>query len=1280
MYHGDIRLEETIDVKFTTRSFSTGVPTALAGTPVISAYPGNSLTQLTAGITLSVDFDTVVGLNNVRVVATAANGYATATNYALVITTGTVGGVSVVGEVVGSFSIEARSALMPTTAARTLDITATGEAGIDLDNTVGTLAKTTDITGFNDLSAAQVNAEVDAALDTAIPGVPTADSVNQRIRSMDLLTEAAGTGDLAAILTDTADMQPKLGAPAGASVSADVAAIKAETATILADTDDIQTRLPAALVGGRIDANAGAISGDAVAADNLEQAFDDAAGTVPWLGIIDQGTAQSATATTVVLRAASAFANDTLIGAVIMVLGSTQGYWQTRLITDNDLATDTVTVDAWTVTPSGTITYKIGAGPAASLTSPPFVDVRQWNGAAVAAPTVAGVPEVDVTHVGGVATTATLDTIKTDTAAILVDTAVIGAAGAGLTAVPWNAAWDAEVQSEVDDALVVQRLDELLNADSDIDGLAPPTVGSVVHELLTKSAASFTYDQTTDSLEAIRDTAPLGTAMRGTDNAALASVATEARLAELDTANLPTDVANVKTDTAAILLDTGTDGVVLNAAGLATDAVNEIRDAILNIVTGTADAGSTATTIVDAERTEATTDYWQHGVVEMTSGANIGQSRRVTAFNFTTDTITVAPAFKSAVAAGDTYRIIHVLADALRPTTEANETVDVAAGGEVGIDLDNTVGTLAKTTDITGFNDLSAAQVNAEVDTALDTAIPGVPTADSVNQRVRSMDLLTEAAGAGDLAAILTDTADMQPKLGAPAGASISADIAAVKTDTAAILVDTGTTLDTKLNDIQGATFSSATDSLEAIRDRGDAAWTTGAGGSPPDLLQNTTIATLASQTSFTLTAGSADNSAYVGATAVVTDSATSTQKAVGLISAYTGATKTVTLVADPGIFTMAVGDTIDIVAAPKSLPAQLAGVAGGLPTDTDVNGAVRIVDGIGAREINTNAGAVALVDTVTTLTGHTAQTGDSFARLGAPAGVSVSADVAAIKADTAAILVDTADMQPKLGAPAGASISADIAAIEAQTDDIGVAGAGLTAIPWNAAWDAEVQSEVDDALIAQRLDEIVNADSDIDGLAPPAVGSVVHELLTKSAASFTYDQTTDSLEAIRDTAPLGTAMRGTDSAALASVCTETRLSELDVTNIPAQISGVQIDTNDIQTRLPATLVSGRMDANTSAIDDVVTAAARLRRSTQGIVFGTIGAASTTTSIVTSALDPAAAVADQFKGRIVTFLQGTTTANLKGQSTDITASTVAGVLTVTALTTAPVSGDVFVIT
>ena len=48
-------------------------------------------------------------LHNVRVVASGANGYAAQTNVDLVITAGTVGGTSVVGYVVGSFSIENRS-------------------------------------------------------------------------------------------------------------------------------------------------------------------------------------------------------------------------------------------------------------------------------------------------------------------------------------------------------------------------------------------------------------------------------------------------------------------------------------------------------------------------------------------------------------------------------------------------------------------------------------------------------------------------------------------------------------------------------------------------------------------------------------------------------------------------------------------------------------------------------------------------------------------------------------------------------------------------------------------------------------------------------------------------------------------------------------------------------------------------------------------------------------------------------------------------------------------
>jgi len=79
-----------------------------------------------------------------------------------------------------------------------------------------------------------------------------------------------------------------------------------------------------------------------------------------------------------------------------------------------------------------------------------------------------------------------------------------------------------------------------------------------------------------------------GAAMRGTDNAALASVCTEGRLSELDAANLPTDVANVKSDTAAILTDTGTtlDGKI--------DTIDTNVDSIL------VDTGTTLDGKVDA--------------------------------------------------------------------------------------------------------------------------------------------------------------------------------------------------------------------------------------------------------------------------------------------------------------------------------------------------------------------------------------------------------------------------------------------------------------------------------------------------------------------------------------------------------------------------------------------------------------------------------------------------------------------------------------------------------
>jgi len=90
---------------------------------------------------------------------------------------------------------------------------------------------------------------------------------------------------------------------------------------------------------------------------------------------------------------------------------------------------------------------------------------------------------------------------------------------------------------------------------------------------------------------------------------------------------------------------------------------------------------------------------------------------------------------------------------------------------------------------------------------------------------------------------------------------------------------------------------------------------------------------------------------------------------------------------------------------------------------------------------------------------------------------------------------------------------------------------------------------------------------------------------------------------------------------------------------------------------------------------------AAFRRAINSIVVGTVGSGSTETSVVSSAISPTLAVADQCKGRIMVFEDDTTTSALRGQATDITANTSGSTptFTVTQLTTAPASTDKFTI-
>lgn len=99
---GDRAVGSTLSFDFNTHK-ADGTPITLAGTPVLSVYK-DSTTQTTTGVALSVNYDGLTGMHHVAI-ETSDAFYATDTDFSVVITTGTVDSISVVGAVVAKFSI-----------------------------------------------------------------------------------------------------------------------------------------------------------------------------------------------------------------------------------------------------------------------------------------------------------------------------------------------------------------------------------------------------------------------------------------------------------------------------------------------------------------------------------------------------------------------------------------------------------------------------------------------------------------------------------------------------------------------------------------------------------------------------------------------------------------------------------------------------------------------------------------------------------------------------------------------------------------------------------------------------------------------------------------------------------------------------------------------------------------------------------------------------------------------------------------------------------------------
>lgn len=203
-----------------------------------------------------------------------------------------------------------------TTSGSTLDVTATGAAGIDWGNvenktTTNALTNTSIITTQKvDVETIKTNPVVNGGTLTFPSGATLASTTNISAGTITTATNVTTVNGLAANVITAASMNADasaeiadavwdedatghqtqgtfgqaIGDPvadtntifkatvtdaAGATVGVDVVAVKAETASIQSDTDNIQTRIPAALVSGRIDASVGAMAADTLTASAL---------------------------------------------------------------------------------------------------------------------------------------------------------------------------------------------------------------------------------------------------------------------------------------------------------------------------------------------------------------------------------------------------------------------------------------------------------------------------------------------------------------------------------------------------------------------------------------------------------------------------------------------------------------------------------------------------------------------------------------------------------------------------------------------------------------------------------------------------------------------------------------------------------------------------------------------------------------------------------------------------------------------------------------------------
>jgi hypothetical protein len=235
------------------------------------------------------------------------------------------------------------------------------------------------------------------------------------------------------------------------------------------------------------------------------------------------------------------------------------------------------------------------------------------------------------------ATASALATVDANVDAILVDTAEIGAAGAGLTAVPWNASWDAEVQSECTDALNAYDPPTRAELTSDIAGLNDLSAAEVSDALSAYNAVA-----TTDLPTNFGD---------------LAITATTG-LVDINTNNDKTGYTISGTITTLDALDTAQDTQHTTTQSAISTAQSDINTIKAGIIEGQAQTGTLTTTQFSTNLTGYTDDQLIGRVVIFTGGDADGEVKAITDYASSSGLITVGSALTTAPANTDSFKIV----------------------------------------------------------------------------------------------------------------------------------------------------------------------------------------------------------------------------------------------------------------------------------------------------------------------------------------------------------------------------------------------------------------------------------------------------------------------------------------------------------------------------------------------------------------------------------------------------------------------------------------------